>query len=163
MKMSKLQGWASRLSATAARVGRTCLFGTGETPVLLCLTVPKRFRFLFLFAVLFIAGHCGPAQAKEVSAEFDQANKLYEEGKYSEAAAVYEKAVKAGQVSAALCFNLGNALFKAGQPGRALVWYRRAEALSPRDPDIQANLQFVRKNVTSGPNSHGIGARVCEH
>ena len=117
-------------------------------------------QLLFLFAVLFIAGHCGPAQAKEVSAEFDQANKLYEEGKYSEAAAVYEKAVKAGQVSAALCFNLGNALFKAGQPGRALVWYRRAEALSPRDPDIQANLQFVRKNVTSVVNSRNWRARL---
>jgi tetratricopeptide (TPR) repeat protein len=122
--------------------------------------VPKGFRFLFLFAVLFIAAHCGRAQAKEVSAEFDQANKLYEEGKYSEAAAVYEKAVKTGQVSAALCFNLGNALFKAGQPGRALVWYRRAEALSPRDPDIQANLQFVRKNVTSGVNTRNWSARL---
>jgi tetratricopeptide (TPR) repeat protein len=117
-------------------------------------------QLLFLFAVLFFAGHCGRAQAKEVFAEFDQANKLYEEGKYSEAAAVYEKAVKAGQVSAALCFNLGNALFKAGQPGRALVWYRRAEALSPRDPDIQANLQFVRKNVAGGVNSRNWRARL---
>ena len=112
---------------------------------------------LLLFAVLFIAGHCGPTQAKEVSQQFDQANKLYEEGKYSEAAAMYEKAVKAGQVSAALCFNLGNASFKAGQSGRALVWYRRAEALSPRDPDIQANLQFVRKNVTSGARTWSMG------
>src|SRR6266480_2336622 len=48
-------------------------------------------QLLFLLAVLLIAGGCGPAQAKEVFAEFDQGNKLYEEGKYSEAAAVYEK------------------------------------------------------------------------
>src|SRR5436190_3431868 len=57
-------------------------------------------QLLFLFAVLFIAGDCSRVQAKEVFAEFDQGNKLYEEGKYSEAAAVYEKVVKAGQVSA---------------------------------------------------------------
>jgi len=117
-------------------------------------------QLLFLFALLFFAGHCGRTQGKEAFAEFDQGNKLYEEGKYSEAAAVYEKAVKAGQVSAALCFNLGNALFKAGQSGRALVWYRRAEALSPRDPDVQANLQFVRKNVAGGVNSRNWRARL---
>jgi hypothetical protein len=106
---------------------------------------------LFLFAVLFIAGHCGPAQAKEVSAEFDQANKLYEEGKYSEAAALYESAVKAGQVSPALCFNLGNALFKAGQPGRALVGIAVPKPFStrsryPGQPSVRP------QNVAGGVN-----------
>ena len=49
-----------------------------------------------------------------------------------------------------MLFNWGNALFKSGQLGRAIAVYRRAEALSPRDPDLRANLQFARNSVTGG-------------
>ena len=52
-----------------------------------------------------------------------------------------------GSVSPALYFNLGNANFKSGQIGRAIAAYRQAEALTPRDPDVRANLQFARAQV----------------
>jgi tetratricopeptide (TPR) repeat protein len=80
-------------------------------------------------------------------AEFDQANKLYEEGKFAEAAAAYEKQIEGGAISPTLWFNLGNARYKAGEIGRAVAAYRQAEALSPRDPDVRFNLQFVRKHA----------------
>src|SRR5207249_8839840 len=89
-------------------------------------------------------------------------NKLYEQGKHSEAAANYEKLIQTGWVSAALYFNLGNALFKSGQIGRAIAAYRQAEQLAPRDPDVRANLQFAR-NQAQGPTlspsrwQHGLG------
>ena len=76
---------------------------------------------------------------------FDTANKLYEEGKFAEAAAAYESLVQSRQVSAALYFNLGNAWFKSGQIGRAIAAYRQAEQMTPRDPDLRANLQFARE------------------
>ena len=47
-------------------------------------------------------------------------------------------------------FNLGNARFKASQIGRAIVAYRHAAQLAPRDPDVKANLQFARNQV-QGP------------
>jgi tetratricopeptide (TPR) repeat protein len=75
---------------------------------------------------------------------FEQGNKLYEQGRYTEAAAVYEQMLGSGKASAALYFNLGNSWFKAGQLGRAIAAYRQAKGLSPRDPDILANLQFAR-------------------
>jgi tetratricopeptide (TPR) repeat protein len=103
---------------------------------------------VFCLVILWAAGPLAAA-GNETLPEFEQGNKLYEEGKYGEAVAAYEKLLNKGEVSPALYFNLGNALFKSGQPGRALVCYRRAEALSPRDPDIQANLQFLRKNINS--------------
>ena len=87
--------------------------------------------------------------ARDAHPQFEEANRLYEEGKYAQAAVIYEALAAARQASPALCFNLGNALFKSGQPGRAIVWYRRAETLAPRDPDIQANLQFVRKTINA--------------
>lgn len=82
--------------------------------------------------------------AESTSDAFIQGNKLYEEGKYPQAAAAYEKITQAGTVSPALYFNLGNACLKAGQIGRAICAYRQAENMAPRDPDIRANLQIAR-------------------
>ena len=61
-----------------------------------------------VFFGLLIGSLC--LRADEVSTAFDQANKLYEQGKYGEAASGYGKLAQAGQVSSALYFNLGNAL-----------------------------------------------------
>jgi tetratricopeptide (TPR) repeat protein len=90
------------------------------------------------------------AFAADVSTEFDSANKLYEQGRFAEAAAAYEKMIESGRASAAVYFNLGNARFKSGETGRALAAYRQAGRIAPRDPDIRANVQFVRSQV-QGP------------
>ncbi len=88
--------------------------------------------------------------AVDVSTTFDSANKLYEQGKFSDAASAYEKMIQSGGVSPAVYFNLGNAYFKSGQLGRAIGALREAENLTPRDPDVRANLQFIRGRV-QGP------------
>jgi tetratricopeptide (TPR) repeat protein len=43
-----------------------------------------------------------------------------------------------------LYYNLGNAYFKSGQIGKALLNYNRARFIAPRDQDINANIQFIR-------------------
>jgi tetratricopeptide (TPR) repeat protein len=86
---------------------------------------------------------------------FEAANKLYDEGRFPDAATAYEKLIMAGKTSATVYFNMGNALFKSGQVGRAIAAYRTAEQLAPRDPDIRANLRFARNQVqppTMAPN-----------
>ena len=85
-------------------------------------------------------------RAAPVPDAFIQANRLFEEGKYTQAAAAYEKVTRTG-VSPALYFNLGNAWFKAGHLGQAICAWRRAESLAPRDPDIRANLQIARNQA----------------
>lgn len=99
---------------------------------------------VLLLGIWFRAGGAVPAPA------FDSANRLYEQGKYAEAATAYQKLLESGQVSPAVYFNLGNAFFKAGQLGRAIAAYRDAAQLAPRDPDLQANLRFARNQV-QGP------------
>ncbi len=89
-------------------------------------------------------------QAALSATAFDTANRLYEEGKLSEAISAYEKLAQTGEVCAALDFNLGNAYFKSGQIGRAIAAYREAQQITPRDPDLRANLQFAR-NQTPAP------------
>jgi tetratricopeptide (TPR) repeat protein len=105
-------------------------------------------RALLFIALLLVCATC--VRAGNAGAEFDAANKLYEQSKYPEAAAAYQKIIEAGQPSAAVYFNLGNAYFKVGQLGRAVAAYRQAEGLAPRDPDVRANIQFARDQA-QGP------------
>ena len=103
-----------------------------------------------LFGLILLLLICFVGRAAEAGNGFDAANKLYEQGKFSEATAAYNQLVQSGMVSSALYFNLGNAFFKSGQLGEALAAYRNAEKIAPRDPEVRANLQFVRGQV-QGP------------
>jgi tetratricopeptide (TPR) repeat protein len=105
-------------------------------------------RLLVLFALIF----AGRVFAADVTAGFNTANRYYGEGKFAAAAAAYGKILQSGVASAPLYFNYGNAEFKLGHLGRAIAAYRRAELLAPRDDEVQANLNFVRKQV-AGPTS----------
>ncbi|MGA2176226.1 MAG: BatD family protein [Verrucomicrobiota bacterium] len=97
--------------------------------------------------LLLLLGAAAGARGESVSETFAQANKLYEEGKYSQATAGYDGLLRGGHVSPAIYFNAGNAWFKAGRIGRAIYAYRRAEELAPRDPDIRANLEIARNQA----------------
>jgi len=72
------------------------------------------------------------------------ANQQYEAGRFAEAAAGYEALVNFGLQNSAVYYNLGNTYFKMGDLGRAILNYRRASQLSPRDSDITSNLAIAR-------------------
>ncbi len=103
--------------------------------------------FLLVFAVSVFAADSAP--------DFATANKLYAEGKYSEAADLYGKILATGGQSPALLFNDANAEFKSGRLGAAIASYRRALQLSPHDAEIRANLAFVRNQVQGASNREG--------
>lgn len=103
--------------------------------------------------LIFLCACLSPALARgaeDAGAGFANANRLYDQGHFREAATAYEELVKAGFKTPTILFNLGNAWFKSGEIGRAVAAYRRAERSAPRDPDIRANLQFARNQV-QGP------------
>ncbi len=99
--------------------------------------------FILLFALIF----AGNLLATDITADFSLANRLYAEGKFSDAANAYETILKTGGQSPVLLFNYANAEFKTGNLGKAIAAYRRAEHLSPRDSEIRANLAFVQNQV----------------
>jgi tetratricopeptide (TPR) repeat protein len=105
---------------------------------------------LLLIILLLILPCRGAGTNSNPVAEFDAAARLYEQGQYRAAAEAYGNLLAQGRTSAALHFNLGNAWFKAGEPGRAILNYRLAERLTPRDPDIRANLRMTRELVAGG-------------
>jgi hypothetical protein len=76
-------------------------------------------------------------------ADFHQANRWYEEGKFLDAIRAYQSLLHDGPSSAPLLFNLGNAFLKSGQIGRARACYLLALELQPRDPAIRGNLRWT--------------------
>src|SRR5438093_1031116 len=76
--------------------------------------------------------------------DFKAANALYDAGKFAEAAAAYERVEPK---TASVYFNLGNAFFRQGKVGLAVLNYERARQLTPRDPDILANLKFAEQRL----------------
>src|SRR6266540_2028739 len=77
-------------------------------------------------------------------AEFAKANQDYAQNNFKEAISGYETLVRSGQWTANIFYNLGNAYFRAGDFGRAILNYERALALERHHPEATANLQIAR-------------------
>ncbi len=84
------------------------------------------------------------ARAAEPGDVFARANQEYAAGNFRDAIAGYDGLVQAGETSAAVFYDLGNAHFRAGDSGQAILNYQRALALEPHHPEADANLRFVR-------------------
>jgi tetratricopeptide (TPR) repeat protein len=109
----------------------------------------RRLSLLPALMLVIIFSHL-TVRAADLAGDFETGNKLYEGGRYADALAAYNRLLQNGGASEALLFNRGNALFKLGQLGRAIESYRLAQQLAPRDPDLRANLQFVRTRARGG-------------
>jgi hypothetical protein len=63
---------------------------------------------------------------------------------FRDAAGLYEAALAIGPRNGALEYNAGNAWLLSGDPGQAILHYRRALLIRPGDPRIVANLETAR-------------------
>ena len=79
--------------------------------------------------------------------DFDDANQLYDAGKFGEAKQTYERFAGRGEWSANLFYNLGNAAYRIGASGRAALNYERALALDGSHAEARANLKWLREQT----------------
>lgn len=63
--------------------------------------------------------------------------------------------------SAAGLYNQANAYARAGKPGMAILNYERASLLAPGDPDVEANLQYVRASAHLPGQTRGAFDRIA--
>jgi tetratricopeptide (TPR) repeat protein len=94
-------------------------------------------------AAAFLCAGAFPLRAAEDST-FAQANQAYSEGRFQEAVDGYQSLVSSGRWSANLFYDLGNAWFRQGDFGKAILNYERALALDPQHPEATANLRLAR-------------------
>ncbi len=89
------------------------------------------------------------------AAAFDDANAAFKNGEFEKAAEQYESVLKSDGPSAAVYYNLGNTYQRLGQFGPAILAYERAKQITPRDPDLRANLDLARKAASAFDGSEG--------
>jgi tetratricopeptide (TPR) repeat protein len=75
--------------------------------------------------------------------QFIEAGRAYDAGRMPDAVRLYEDAVRSAPAAMELYFNLGNAYLRDGRLGPAVLNYRKAWRLAPRDPAIEANLRIA--------------------
>lgn len=116
-------------------------------------------RFLLLSLLLV-----SPALATtEISRPFEQAAAAYEQRDFEQASALYRELLHAGHHSPELWFNLGNVSYRQNKLGEAILHYRRAWTLAPRDGDIEANLRFALQAAGHTPPSLNRLQTILHH
>ena len=85
-------------------------------------------------------------------AAFQNANRMYDDGEYEEAALSYERLIGLGADDPTLYYNLANAYYKTDDLGRAILNYTRARRLAPFDADIAANLELALRKADTSPS-----------
>lgn len=84
---------------------------------------------------------------QDVNTKFETANQAFVNKNYKEAIAAYESLLLQGFVASELYYNLGNAYYKDGAIGKAVLYYERALRLKPNDKDTRHNLELIQNQL----------------
>ena len=99
-------------------------------------------------AIFFFAGFSSSAgEAQKAAANPDEAFTAYDKGELEKAAEFFKSKINPSALSPAMLYDLGNCYTRQGKYPKALLCYERALRLSPRDSDIQENLNFVKRRL----------------
>lgn len=107
----------------------------------------KRPAVLLAILLLAACASVGESSASTVRELFESGNSAYEQGRYQEAAAAYDKILGYGVVDPRVLYNLANAHYKMGRLGAAILNYERALRLDPSDRDVRDNLEYARGRI----------------
>lgn len=103
----------------------------------------KYFSYILLFFVLSSSILFGD----DISNVMQKANELYKNNQYQLAIDEYNKLVRQGYEGTSLYYNLGNAHYRLGKVGFAILYYEKALKFSPSDEDVKHNLALAKLNL----------------
>src|ERR1041385_4460462 len=121
------------------------------------------------FAIVALTFFLTMSAFAQPDADFAKANQDFAQGHFKEAISDYEALIRDGQWSANVFYDLGNAYFRAGDFGHAILNYERALALERHHPEATANLQIARDEARalelqqSGPERYLQFANVNQY
>ncbi len=117
-------------------------FRASETPATRRPLAGRVLPGLLLLLVL-VAG----ARAATSEGRFEAARQAYEAGDFPAAAQGWQTLLDEGYGGLELVYNLGNAWYRCGDSGRAVLNWERARLLQPLDRDARANLEIIRPSL----------------
>lgn len=99
-----------------------------------------RLFFVTTFLILILGLDVAAQSANEI---WDEANEAYNAGKYEVALSAYRRILDEGVQSATLFHNLGNAYYRVGDLGHAVLNYEKALLISPGHKGSLHNLELI--------------------
>jgi tetratricopeptide (TPR) repeat protein len=107
----------------------------------------KRFSLLFIVVIM---AYLTVIAADGLDGLAQQAQAAYVKGDFKAAADLYEQLVDRDVKTSEVYFNLGNAYYQLHDLGHALLSYRRAQTITPRDEDLRFNVARIRVQRLDG-------------
>lgn len=109
---------------------------------------PLLFVLLSLWFAVWGGVFAATISMEEKQRLFAEGNRFYEQNRFEQAIQSYEGLIAGGANHPDVHYNLGNAYFKSGRLGKAIVHFEKALRLQPGDRDIAENLVFARARCT---------------
>ena len=100
------------------------------------------YRIILLFILISKIGF-----TQDLPALFQKGIEQYQKGNYEEMIQIYETISAKGYEGKSIYYNLGNAYFRVGKIGFAILYYEKAKKHSPSDEDVNNNLAFANSKM----------------
>lgn len=107
-----------------------------------CFVMRSAFKILFLLFASIVV--CSAKVSADTDSLWIKANDAYSMSEFNKAMELYGKIESQGLESWKLYYNMGNACFKTGNIGKAILYYEKALKLNPAEDDIVNNLELAR-------------------
>ena len=104
----------------------------------------KRYLIKIILLFVLLASLAFPSNVNEL---MQKGNEYYKNNQFQLAIDEYNKLVNEGYEGASLYYNLGNAHYRLGNVGYAILYYEKALKLSPSDEDAKHNLAIAKLNI----------------
>lgn len=105
-------------------------------------------KIFFILSIVLLPTTLWASNGKQAILETAAAgDEQYRLGNYDSAAKYYSKVLEANYASADLYYNLGNAYYRTGQIGLAILNYERALRLQPSMSDARENLELANSKT----------------
>lgn len=112
--------------------------------------ISPRHIIVFMLAVVACVNSAN-ASAQDYRSIDAAADSAYSQDRFIDAVDLYRQSIDSFGVSPRIYYNLGNAYYRAGDLGHAIISYERSLKLDPSDKDTRQNLEFVMTKITDRP------------
>lgn len=104
---------------------------------------------ILIILITLLLGNNVPSFAATFEADWQQANKFYQQKEYDSAVVCYEKIANNHSSNSALYCNLGNAYYKLNKIGNAVLNYERALFYDPSNQMAKDNLSLTQNRISN--------------